>query len=77
MADIKELLRPVWNQVVNMENSAGGQYIGDDLQKYLEGNINAIIPEEVRYQFNYNLTGQHEHVFYDRDNPDNQFKLGK
>lgn len=73
MINIQEILKPYWPQIEKATNINGN--IGTSLQDSLHHRVNAIIPINVGYFFDFNMSGQCWHIFYDKMNPENKIVL--
>ena len=69
---IKEQLQPVWEQVVKVENRYANGYIGTDIQNDLEDNIRPLLPQGIGYIFDWNMSGDAKHIFYEIGNENNK-----
>jgi hypothetical protein len=72
---IKEKLLPVWGKIFEVINSASGATIGTGLEQYLEESITPILPEGIDYDFMFNMSGQIQHIFFEKRNPSNAIIL--
>lgn len=69
--DIREKLTPVADEVVLVLNSASGRNIGTGLQMDLEESLSKVLPPEVGYKFEFNMSGETRNTFFEKANPSN------
>lgn len=70
--NIKQELEPRWVEIVKAEKSCGQRNIGTGLQDDLHYAIRPLLPNGIGYLFDFNMSGQTQHIFYEIENPDNQ-----
>lgn len=67
--DIRKELEHVWPEIVKVGNITGN--IGTGLQDCLHDRIRRLLPETIDYYFDFNMYGFYEHIFYEKNNPQN------
>ena len=73
MIDIKKELEPKWAEIVRAENRCSQQNIGTTLQDDLHETIRPLLPNGIGYFFDFNMSGQTQHIFYEIANPNNKY----
>jgi hypothetical protein len=59
------------DEIVKTINSSNGRNIGTGLQIDLEEAMAKIIPSEIGYTFEFNMSGFTRNIFYEKNNPNN------
>lgn len=72
MINIKEKLQPIWEQIVKIENRSGMDNIGTGLQDSFQESIRPLLPQGIGYVFEWNMSGQTKHIFYEIENTNNK-----
>lgn len=72
---LDDMLRPVWDKIVEVENKLNWGNIGTGLQMDLEAGIRPLLPAGVGYNFYFDMSGHTQHVFYEINNPENQLVI--
>jgi hypothetical protein len=75
--DIRTKLEEVFPAIQQAEYEALSidDYVGTGLQIELEKRMNAVLPPEIGYRYEFMFNGANAHVFFEKANRDNEIRL--
>ena len=72
--DILKELQPFAKEIEQV-GKASGRCIGTGLADDLKLGMERILPHNIGYEFQFNMSGNFKHIFYEKSNPTNFIEL--
>lgn len=73
--EIESKIEPIFGKIQAIAESYNGMNIGTGLQDDIEAKMREVLPEEIGYEFSWNMSGQTHHYFFEKSNPSNFISL--